>query len=252
MQVVDNDYKNELQEIKQEISSMRKEFNRFFEYSNQQYLEQILRDMKNNFSKILIDYVVEDSKNTLESNMVQDCKMKDFCESVFNDFLQETSQLLNNDNVDPETIERYYEQFNELKKEKAKYPKCETCFSEAANLFEKQINLMRSLQIYENRDDEENIQNLPVEDVVKNVCEPVANKQRLTILKSIATDTRSFTQLSKITGLNGGNLLFHLDKLLNAGMIQQRNERGDYIITGKGYATLKGLHKIQLQIAASS
>ncbi|MFP4655872.1 MAG: winged helix-turn-helix domain-containing protein [Methanohalobium sp.] len=252
MQAIDNDYKNELQEIKQEIKSMRKEFNRFFEYSNQQYIEQILIDMKNKFSKILIDYVVEDSKNTLNSNMVQDCKMKDFCESVFNDFLQETAQLLNNDNVDPETIERYYEQFNELKKEKAKYPKCETCFSEASDLFEKQINLMRSLQIYESRDEVKNLQDLPVDEVVKNICEPVANKQRLTILKSISTDTKSFTQLSRITGLNGGNLLFHLDKLLNAGMIQQRNERGDYIITGKGYTTLKGLHNIQSQIALSS
>ncbi|WP_292484990.1 winged helix-turn-helix domain-containing protein [Methanohalobium sp.] len=248
MSTVESEYKNELQEIKEEISSMRKEFNRFFEYSNQQYLEQILQDMKNNFSRILIDYVVEDSKNSLDENMIQDCKMKNFCESIFNDFLQGTAQLLNNDSVDPETIEQYYEQFNELKKEKAKYPKCETCFSEASKLFEKQVNLMRSLKIYEKEDDKEKIQNLPVEEVVKDVCDPIANKQRLTILKSIATDTKSFTQLSKLTGLNGGNLLFHLDKLLNTGMIQQISERGDYIITGKGYAALKGISNVYSQI----
>jgi len=36
-------------------------------------------------------------------------------------------------------------------------------------------------------------------------------------------------------------LLFHLQKLLDCGMILQRNERGDYMITEKGYKALRGL-----------
>ena len=39
-------------------------------------------------------------------------------------------------------------------------------------------------------------------------------------------------------GLRGGNLLFHLQKLQESRMIMQRKDRGDYMITEKGFATL--------------
>lgn len=49
----------------------------------------------------------------------------------------------------------------------------------------------------------------------------------------------TFSALAELTGLRGGNLLFHLQKLQDGGMILQRNERGDYMITEKGYRALR-------------
>jgi hypothetical protein len=46
--------------------------------------------------------------------------------------------------------------------------------------------------------------------------------------------------LSRImTGLRGGNLLFHLRKLQDSGTVLQRKEWGDYVISDKGYQILK-------------
>jgi predicted transcriptional regulator len=42
-----------------------------------------------------------------------------------------------------------------------------------------------------------------------------------------------------MTGLRGGNLLFHLRKLQDSGTFLQRKEWGDYVITDKGYQILK-------------
>jgi len=41
----------------------------------------------------------------------------------------------------------------------------------------------------------------------------------------------AFADLSKLTELCGGNVLFHLEKRSNAGMILQKGERKDYFIT---------------------
>jgi hypothetical protein len=54
--------------------------------------------------------------------------------------------------------------------------------------------------------------------------------------------------LSSLMGLRGGNLLFHLQKLMDSKMILQRNERGDYMITEKGYKTLRGIFETYLHL----
>jgi len=69
----------------------------------------------------------------------------------------------------------------------------------------------------------------------------VANVQRFQIVKSLMVQTRTFSDISQLTGLKGGNLLFHIRKLTESGMILQRHERGDYIITEKGFKTMTAI-----------
>ena len=47
-----------------------------------------------------------------------------------------------------------------------------------------------------------------------------------------------------MNGLRGGNLLFHIKKLTDSGMIFQGHERGDYMITEKGYRTMKAISEL--------
>jgi predicted transcriptional regulator len=105
---------------------------------------------------------------------------------------------------------------------------------------------MQSLQIYE-KEDTDKLEELP-EEIVETICEPMANRQRLSILRAVTGGPRGFSELSRITGLRGGNLLFHLQKLLDSEMIMQHSERGDYNITKKGYYTLEGLHRIHTKL----
>jgi Predicted transcriptional regulator len=101
---------------------------------------------------------------------------------------------------------------------------------------------MRSLGIYRsNKETSSSVADLSDEILVRDILEPLANRHRFRIVQSLAAETQTFSALSNLTGLRGGNLLFHLKKLQDAGMILQRHERGDYIITEKGYRTLKGI-----------
>jgi predicted transcriptional regulator len=83
------------------------------------------------------------------------------------------------------------------------------------------------------------ISKLPVDVVVDQMIEPVSNKARMMILKALTSESRSFSALSEMTRLRGGNLLFHIQKLLDGGLIIQRHDRGDYMITKKGFILMK-------------
>ncbi|MFA6225928.1 MAG: winged helix-turn-helix domain-containing protein [Methanoregula sp.] len=231
----------EMRELKTEVTGLRTELKRFIERANQQHVEGVLGDLKKNYSDLFTNHQVENAKIDLSAHMVKDCKMRDKCYEVFMDFLQNTSRHIKEGQVPDEIIQSYREQMKTMRS-KGPYDRCETCFSEVHRLFEKQIDLMQSLGIYAKvREAGEASLEIPDEAVVKDLLEPVANIQRFQILKSLAIQTRSFSDISQLTGLRGGNLLFHIRKLTDSGMILQRHERGDYIITDKGYKTMTAI-----------
>ena len=247
---VESSYFEELHSIKEEVTSLRNEFSRFLQRANQQHIEIMLSEMRKNFMKPMIDYLCEEADERMENRVNRDCQMRELCDAAFRDLLQETAGLVGKEKVGSETVKMYREKLEELKKQ-AKTENCSKCFSEASALFEKQVRLMRSLQIYEDRTEgaeQADISELQPEKMVPEICEPIANKQRLLMLKALSGESKTFSELSKLTGLRGGNLLFHLQKLLDTGMILQRSERGDYIITRKGFSTLQGLSRIYSEI----
>lgn len=232
---------NEIIEIKSKLSDMHADLKRFFEQSNLQHQESVLSGQQRDFSNIIIGHVTEDIKDGLEKNMVKNCEMQDTCRSVFTGFLQGNTSLIKHLNVDEGIISK---QVAELKDMKNNAPKkqCDRCFSEVSNLFGKQLSLMRSLRIYEtNEERKKDISNIAEDVIVNEILEPISNMQRLQILKAASIQTKTFSDFSKLTGLRGGNLLFHLQKLVDGGLILQRHERGDYMITEKGYRVLKGI-----------
>jgi DNA-binding HxlR family transcriptional regulator len=85
------------------------------------------------------------------------------------------------------------------------------------------------------------LESLPEKEVVDRILDPVANQYRMQILKLLLAQSRTFSEISGITGMKGGNLLFHLQKLVESGMVSQRYERGDYLLTDKGLNVLEAL-----------
>jgi DNA-binding transcriptional ArsR family regulator len=240
----------DLNEIKTEITSLRTELKRFIEKANTQNVQSIVSDLKDNYADLFVNHHVDTANTELSKNMVSDCKMKEQCFAVFMEFLQATAKHIKNDRVSEDLVLSYREQLKNMRR-KGPFKRCDTCFQEVSGLFEKQIELMKSLGIYDRTNKETPINvELSEEDLVRNILEPVANVQRVQILKSLAGQTRTFSDLSQLTGLRGGNLLFHIKKLTDTGMILQRHERGDYIITEKGWKTLN--HVIDLNSAVNS
>jgi DNA-binding transcriptional ArsR family regulator len=245
----ENPYSRELAEIKAEIASLNLVVTRSLESSNRQQMNKMLSDIREDISRPMMTYMFKDTKETLEC-MHTECDNRNVCKSAIEELLQEIVLLLIDNNIDENTLTEYQHRFDALKAH-ATTSKCDSCIVHAAKIFDKQIELVRSFSKFKDgRKDPTEIASISTlsEDIVNSICEPLANRQRLLIMRSLVNDTKSFSELSKITNLRGGNLLFHIQKLLDTGMILQKNERGDYLITSKGQITLQGLADLYTKI----
>lgn len=245
---MEKDLQSDIAAIKSELSDINENLKKFIERSNQYHLESILEGCRSNFSDIIIGYSKGEIEQGLERNMVKSCHMREACKSIFCELLRGNIEQIREGKVSEESINKTRSKMKELR-EKAQYDQCSNCFSEASRIFDKQIDLMRSLNIYRNGGElKEIISTLPDERIVDDILEPLSNRQRMQIMKALSAETKTFSALSTLTGLRGGNLLFHLQKLLDSGMIMQRNERGDYMITERGYKALRGIVEIYLDL----
>ena len=238
MEKVEEIYSEKIVDSDAKLDSIHQDIKRLMERSNKEYLELMLANLKKDFLNSITSYVSNHRENCLEMGMVDLCEMRDTCKSRFTNFLANNEDLIKRDNVSEDVIEEKKVELSEIQKG-APFDKCDICFTEVNTLFNKQLDLISSLQIYStNKEKRTEISTISEENIVKSVLEPLSNKQRLQILKSMASETRKFSTLSELTGLRGGNLLFHIQKLLETNLILQRHERGDYMITKKGFNLL--------------
>jgi len=231
----------EMRELKSEITGLRSDLQRFIEKANQQHIDAVLKDVRKNYGGAIADREVDAVKTCLAENMTSPCRMREQCYGVFLDFLQKTARHIGGGEIPDEVVQSYREEMEAMRK-KGPSARCDTCFAEVHRLFTRQIDLMQSLGIYRKAAElQPSLADIPEEAIVRDILDPVANLQRFQIVKALAVQTRTFSEISQLTGLRGGNLLFHLRKLTGSGMILQRHERGDYIITEKGFRVLRAL-----------
>ena len=232
----------EIKAIREKLCDMHSDIKKVMEYSNKLRFETAMECSRQEYSNAVLSHLYDDIDTGLERNMVKKCPEKENCRSSFAALLQENAGLVKQGRVDEVLLSGNREKLEELKCG-APYSKCDQCFSEVSSLFTKQVNLMRSMRIYaSNQEQKADLSALETGALMREVLEPVSNPQRLEILRAVAFETKSFSAFSEITGLRGGNLLFHLQKLMDSGLILQQHERGDYMITEKGFKILQGLN----------
>ncbi|WP_459202212.1 winged helix-turn-helix domain-containing protein [Methanococcus sp. CF] len=229
----------DITQIKDELSKLNTRLNQFIEKSNQQHVELILNELREKYSNIFYGNTLNESKSCLENSMISDCEMKNKCFETFLNILNNSAENIKENSISEDRITNIRKNLEELK-EKLPYEKCSVCYSETVELFEKQLDLMKNLGIYSENHEEDKL-NVSEEEIIESMLEPISNKHRLLILKSLMAETKTFSDISKVTGLKAGNLLFHLKKLQDSEMIMQRSDRGDYMITKKGIDILNGI-----------
>lgn len=116
---------------------------------------------------------------------------------------------------------------------------CRGCLAAANRFFSSETKLLQDAGIYKVNEQEMQIQEMDEEAVAALVGEPLSNVVRIKMLKALEDQPMSFAELGKLTGLRGGNLLFHLEKLSGCGMILQKGERKEYAITECGRELLQ-------------
>jgi DNA-binding transcriptional ArsR family regulator len=234
----------EIRELKTEITGLRTDLKRFVERANQQHVDTVIGGIRKEYGGACADQQIGVAKTDLSARMVAGCPMKTTCFGVFTKFLENSARHIAEGTVSDDMIRSYREKMTALRS-KGKKDECCICFDELGRLFENQVGLMQTLGIYrEGTGTAPDLNAIPDDAVVKDLLEPVASPPRFQILRSLSSGTKTFSDISQLTGLRGGNLLFHIRKLTDSGMILQRHERGDYIITDKGFKTLTAIAQL--------
>jgi DNA-binding transcriptional ArsR family regulator len=236
-----------LAELSRKIESLEQTVRRSIEATSQMHVDTLVEGTRASMLASLVRHVQDDNLATLEDGMPRSCEMHERCKDKLALILRETMEVLAGEQGE-DALEDKKRELSSLFAS-APFEACAFCKERAEELLEKQIRLMRSMRLYKTQDQErQDISCICSDVVVTDILEPVANKQRLYMLQSLARQTMTFSALSELTGLRGGNLLFHLSKLIEKEMVIQRHERGDYMITERGYRTLVALGELASQM----
>ncbi|MGL6298383.1 MAG: winged helix-turn-helix domain-containing protein [Methanobacteriaceae archaeon] len=239
--MVKNNELNQNMILEQKLDNIHNDLKKMIELNNEEHMQILLNMIKTDYLSSIYDFINETTELSLEKRIASDCDMKDNCKPIFKDYV--LSEVKNNkpeeisDDIigcGKSNIKAISTELNQTYNQEH----CDECFLEVSEIFENNMNLISSLNLY----NKTHLKNYKIgfdeEEVAKNFLEPIANTKRLQILKALASEPQSFSNLSKKTSLRGGGLLFHLDKLIDKNIIMQKNGHGDYLITKKGLKLL--------------
>ena len=86
------------------------------------------------------------------------------------------------------------------------------------------------------------ISQLPNDIVVSSIVEPLSHEARFMMLKSLSVKSLTYSELAGLSGLDGGHLLYHLNKLVSAGLVNKAD--GMYNISDRGMGIMDLIKKL--------
>ncbi|MDA0525307.1 winged helix-turn-helix domain-containing protein [Methanococcoides alaskense] len=168
--------------------------------------------------------------------------MWEHCEPIYIDYFDSLSGYAKKGELSDTNISSLRDKFDKMKELASESKQCSNCLQHAETCFETQIEMLQKMNFYQPDSNEQiQVRDLPEEQISILIGDPLSSAVRVQILKALYDEGKSFTTLSKLTKLCGGNLLFHLDKLQSKGLIRQREERGEYQIVLQGHNLLNSL-----------
>lgn len=88
------------------------------------------------------------------------------------------------------------------------------------------------------------IKDLPEDEVISTIIDPLSHPVRFSMIKALSRGGMSYKELSTLTGYKGGHLLFHVTRLIEAGLVAKDGSSGQYLITEKGMGLMDLIRKL--------
>ena len=232
-----------------EISGLRKDINQF-RAETRQRLEVIENEVNKqvalNYNRTIIEYVTSMSQDIVEHLMCDRPDMETYCKEKLGDLQTEYLSLLKagNFNDSYNALGSAVTMLNQYKSafEEEGRVGCVKCIENEERLMQSNMQLISQLRLIETpavslAQNTATVNSLDAEKANDLIVSPISNKVRIQILQSIYRGENRFNDLSRATGLEGGQLLYHIKKLKEAEYMDQFESK-DYVLTTKG---MKGL-----------
>ncbi|AKB86196.1 winged helix-turn-helix domain-containing protein [Methanococcoides methylutens] len=226
--------------LHEEISGLRSELNRFRGEVAGSRTNSLLNELRNQCAVEMVNGSLENAYEII-GNEEKECPMQTKCIPHLVHFFEELVDHTRNGQITVENIEKIRQDFEKIR-EMAPYDHCSNCIQKTEGYFDQQVRMLQTIGVYQNESNVQlQVRDIQEEQISSLIGDPLSSSVRVRILKALYEEGKTFTELSKLTDLRGGNLLFHLEKLQSKGMIRQRGERGEYQISLQGYEALNAM-----------
>jgi len=225
---------DEIHELRAEIAALRSDMSRYARQAPGMQPTPLLADFRNTCADAIASRYQASGCEAV-GNKAENCPMWESCRPVFSMLFEEVLEKIHSGELFHDDIQNLNSRIEALKAH-APSERCESCFAEVEKQMDEELGLLEAIGIYRrDPDTRAAVLDLPEEEAAALFGDALASPVRIQVIKACYDDGKTFTELSKLTGLRGGNLLFHLEKLLKSGIIKQKDDRGEYQITCRGY-----------------
>lgn len=244
---------DELSELRKEIGQFRTETRQRLEVIENEVNKQVAL----NYNRTIVDYVTEMSHDLVENLRCEVPDQEEYCKTHLGGLQTDYLSLLKAGKfTDSYTaLEKALIKLNELraKFEDTGRKGCLSCIDNEAKLLTSNMQLLSQLKLIETpavslSQNTATVNSIDAEKVNDMIVNPISNKVRIQILQSIYRGENRFNDLSKATGQEGGQLLYHIRKLRKANYVDQFDSK-DYVLTNKGMKTLVMLAQLSHELS---
>src|SRR5208282_3887943 len=230
-----------LRELKQEVGGLKAELGRIEGVILKERLSAVEEALSQNRLLQYADLLNEEASEDIDRLLNSDCEKRAKCHEHFKEQLAE-NLLIVKSRGSKEALADLDAKISQIgnQAEKAKGTQCESCQTKFQKKLKREKRAFQTIVLVEKtNDDNRNQEVIDVPFIVENLLEPLASPVRLKLLISLYEGKKNFSKLSQIMELKGGHLIFHVKKLLDAKLIAQEDNKGDYIITPKGVEAIR-------------
>lgn len=242
---------NAVQNIKSDIANLREEFTRIEGSIIKDRVAAVENALYQNRLLLYTNQLEADLDEDINDLMISKCSkgMKPTCTKKFKEMIAQNLVTLKNsdankalDEIDSKLvlIEKALDNF--------KGDICEVCHGNLQKKLTKDKKTFQTLVLSQKLTYKVNPQKFDITEISEKIFEPLASPVRLKILVSLSESKKSYTRLAKLTGLRAGHLVYHVNKLVDAGLVAQEDNKGDYVITAKGMEVITKVSNFEFSL----
>ncbi len=216
-------------------------------------IASVARQLSNGYEKMVIGLMMHNAERNLNEHCVDPC-VKDRRQQCL-DFLlsriRDAAQI-------PDPVGTVRREAGDLSDEELLntvpnlgLPPCSECFSAYLHEKDQLKRTVESLTACSEGITRVNstvfLTELPDDAVISTIVEPLSHESRFAMVKALSTGSMTFTMLGELTGSKGGHLLYHLGKLIDAGLVIKDEEGKRYCITNRGLGVMDLVKRLYSQ-----
>lgn len=249
---IERDVKELRSEIRQEIMSMASELREAQVAMVEDMMGEIQDAMSAGYRQIAYEICITNAERRFNEQMSHDCPPDDTREGCIKHFIDDhlRNGIVRLDEASPDKTGEVLKSIidhDDMEGRHFKGTPCEYCqgiyIAERDGLLEMGEKFAAYRKSLYTRRSQPYFKQLPDDLTVSELIDPLSHRARFVMLKNLTSGCMSFKELGELTGYEGGHLIYHLNKLVSAGLVS-KDEGGQYLITDKGMGVMDMIRKM--------